>query len=253
MNTDTVTHEEETPLPARWRIVEGDCLAVIGTLPDGSIDAIITDPPYASGGRTREEKNRDVATKYQSGNTQRKYPAFSGDAHDQRSHLAWSMLWIDACLRVLKPGGYFMVFTDWRQLPLMSDAVQAGGVVWRGVVVWDKGRGARSPHKGYFRHQCEYVLWGSNGAMPVAGHDGPFEGCIQAHVLQSDKFHLTGKPTQLMCELVRPVPPGGIILDPFAGSGTTGVAAIMSGRRFIGVEREAAYVQIARERLEKIR
>jgi site-specific DNA-methyltransferase (adenine-specific) len=130
--------------------------------------------------------------------------------------------------------------------------VQIGGVVWRGVIAWDKGRGARAPRKGYFRHQCEYILWGSKDAVPLPQHDGPFDGCIHATVLQSDKFHLTGKPTQLMRELARPVTPGGIILDPFMGSGTTGVAAIMSGRRFIGIEQESAYVQIARERLESM-
>jgi site-specific DNA-methyltransferase (adenine-specific) len=70
--------------------------------------------------------------------------------------------------------------------------------------------------------------------------------------LQADKFHLTGKPVRLMAELVRPVVPGGIILDPFTGSGSTGVAAVMSGRRFIGVEREGVYIEIARARLEKL-
>jgi site-specific DNA-methyltransferase (adenine-specific) len=234
-------------------MVEGDCLTVLGTIPDDDIDAVITDPPYASGGFSRDKKNQRVEVKYQRSGTQRRYPTFHGDAHDQRSHLTWSVLWIEACLRVLKPGGYFMVFTDWRQLPLMSDAVQIGGVTWRGVIVWDKGRGARAPHKSYFRHQCEYILWGSKGTIPVLSHDGPFDGCIQAPVRLADKFHLTGKPTPLLRELARPVPPGGIILDPFAGSGTTGVAAILSGRRFIGIEREAAYVAIARERLRKIR
>jgi site-specific DNA-methyltransferase (adenine-specific) len=132
------------------------------------------------------------------------------------------------------------------------DAIQCGGIIWRGIVAWDKGRGARAPHKGYFKHQCEFVLWGTKGAIPQLRRDGPFDGCLHVPVLQSDKFHLTGKPTQLMSELVRPVPPGGIILDPFAGSGSTGVAAVMSGRRFIGIEREAAYVEIARTRLEKL-
>jgi site-specific DNA-methyltransferase (adenine-specific) len=242
--------EEETPLPATWRIVRGHCLAVLATLPEASIDAVITDPPYSSGGFSRDDKNREVAGKYQSSGAQRRYPAFSGDAHDQRSHFAWSALWIEACLRVLKPGGYFLVFSDWRQLPLMSDAVQAGGICWRGIVAWDKGRGARAPHRGYFRHQCEFVLWGSKGALPWLRHDGPFDGCVHASVRQADKFHLTGKPTALMRELARPVPPGGIVLDPFAGSGTTGVAAILSGRRFLGIEREAEYVRIATERLE---
>ena len=243
-------HEEERLLPASWRIVQGDCLTLVGTLPDGCIDAVIADPPYSSGGFSRGDKNRDVARKYQKSGTKRRYPAFSGDAHDQRSHLVWSLLWIEACLRVLKPGGYFLVFSDWRQLPLMSDALQAGGVSWRGIVVWDKGRGARAPRKAYFKHQCEYVLWGSKGAVPLPEHDGPFDGCIRATVLQADKFHLIGKSTALMRELARPVRPGGIILDPFAGSGSTGVAAIRSGRRFLGIEREAEYVRIARERLE---
>jgi site-specific DNA-methyltransferase (adenine-specific) len=246
-------HKDEMPLPATWRMVEGDCLTVIDTIPDNCIDAIITDPPYSSGGWTRDDKNRSVEAKYQASGTQRKYPTFSGDAHDQRSHLIWSVLWIKACLRVLKTGGYFMVFSDWRQLPLMSDAVQMSGVAWRGVIAWDKGRAARAPRKSFFRHQCEYILWGSKGALPLLQHDGPFDGCIKAPVLLADKFHLTGKPTPLMRELARPVPPGGLILDPFAGSGTTGVAAIQSGRRFIGIEQEAAYVQIARERLERAR
>ena len=65
-----------------------------------------------------------------------------------------------------------------------------------------------------------------------------------------DKHHMTGKPTALMRELVRPVLPGGVVLDPFAGSGTTGVAAVLSGRRFVGIEREAAYADISRNRLE---
>jgi site-specific DNA-methyltransferase (adenine-specific) len=133
----------------------------------------------------------------------------------------------------------------------MSDAVQIGGVTWRGLVAWDKGRCARAPRKGYFRHQCEYILWGTKGAVLKSTHDGPFDGCIQATVLQADKYHLTGKPTALMRELVRPVVPGGIVLDPFAGSGSTGVAAILSGRRFLGIEREAEYVRIAAERLER--
>jgi site-specific DNA-methyltransferase (adenine-specific) len=63
--------------------------------------------------------------------------------------------------------------------------------------------------------------------------------------------HWKGKPVEVMRELVRAVPPDGLILDPFAGSGSTGVAALLSGRRFIGIEREASYVAIATERLQE--
>lgn len=234
-----------------WALVHGECMPALLALPDDCVDAVITDPPYSSGGFTRDDKGRDPGEKYQQGGLQAKYPSFGGDSRDQRSYMAWCSLWIAECVRALKPGGYFLAFTDWRQLPVMTDAVQAGGIFWRGVVAWDKGRSARAPHKGYFRHQCEYVVWGTKGAAVQALHDGPFDGCISATVRQDDKHHMTGKPTALMAELVRPVVPGGIVLDPFAGSGTTGVAAVMHGRRFIGIEREAAYAEISRRRLHE--
>ncbi len=232
-----------------WQLIQGEALRALSTIADESVDAIITDPPYSSGGFSREDKGKSPSVKYLNSGNQLCYPTFTGDSRDQRSYLAWCSLWITECVRILKPGGYFMTFTDWRQLPIMTDAAQAGGVFWRGIVVWDKGPGARAPHKGYFRHQCEYVVWGTKGAAVKLEHDGPFNGCIQATVCLDDKHHLTGKPTALMRELVRPVLPGGMVLDPFAGSGTTGVAAVLSGRRFIGIEREVAYADISRKRL----
>jgi len=130
--------------------------------------------------------------------------------------------------------------------------VQSGGITWRGLIVWDKGAGARAPHKGYFKHQCEYIVWGSKGDIESSNPAGPFDGCYKYPVLQADKHHLTGKPTALMRELVRCAPEGGLILDPFAGSGSTGVAALLEGKRFIGIERETAYADIARDRLQAI-
>ncbi|MFZ4479688.1 MAG: DNA-methyltransferase [Rhodoferax sp.] len=229
---------------------QGECLRILQSLPDASVDAVITDPPYSSGGFSRDDKSKPVADKYQQHGTKRQYPDFQGDSRDQRSYLMWCSLWIEECVRVMKPGAYFLAFSDWRQLPTMTDAIQCGGIVWRGVITWDKGRGSRAPHTGYFRHQCEFVPWGSKGPAVIAKHGGPFEGCIQATVLQHDKHHMTGKPTPLMRELVRCVAPGGTVLDPFMGSGSTGVAAVMAGLSFIGIEREAAYVTIARERIE---
>ena len=233
------------------RLIHGEALQALQTLPPGSVDAVICDPPYSSGGFSRDDKNKSPDNKYTQHERRGRFPDFTGDNRDQRSYLAWCAMWVDACLRALKPGGYFLAFTDWRQLPVMTDAIQCGGVFWRGIVVWDKGGGARAPHKGYFKHQCEYIAWGTKGAARILEHDGPFPGCINATVLQSDKFHMTGKPTALMRELVRCVEPGGVVLDPFAGSGSTGVACLQTGRRFIGIEREAAYIEIARSRLQE--
>lgn len=144
------------------------------------------------------------------------------------------------------------MFSDWRQLPLASDALQFGDYIWRGTIAWDKGGGARAPHKGYFRHQCEYILWGTKHNCSKAEHAGPFPGCYHFSVLQKDKFHLTGKPTALMERLVEIVPKGAVILDPFAGSGTLAVAAKNKGRNFIIIEQTEEYIKIANERLKKL-
>jgi len=194
---------------ATWEIHHGEALQWLRSLPDDSVDAVITDPPYSSGGFSDVDKAKPPAEKYQSGGTLRQYPPFRGDNLDQRSYMSWCCLWMEECCRILKKGGYFLAFTDWRQLPVTTDSVQVGGIFWRGIVVWDKGEGARAPHKGYFRHQCEYVVWGSKGGVCVGHPDGPFAGCIKEVVLQRDKHHLIGKPTALMRELVRCCPRGG--------------------------------------------
>jgi len=77
-------------------------------------------------------------------------------------------------------------------------------------------------------------------------------GLIREAVRQSDKHHITGKPTAVMQHLVRICPPGGTVLDPFAGSGTTGVAALLEGRSFVGIEITDEYTCVARERLEAL-
>lgn len=151
--------------------------------------------------------------------------------------------------RHCKESAYCLSFIDWRQLPLMTDIFQSAGFVWKGLIAWNKGRAARSPHKGYFRHQAEYVVWGTNGKVPRLTDRGPFDGVFSIPVVQSDKHHITGKPTPLMQELVRCAPAGGLILDPFAGSGTTGVAAIAEGRRAILIEQSEEYCEIAARRL----
>ncbi len=235
------------------RLIHGDALQILQTIPSGSVDAVITDPPYSSGGATIAERTRDPIAKYQQTGTKIVRPSFPGDNKDARSWMHWCVLWVTECHRILKPGGYFLMFTDWRQLPLATDALQYGNIAWRGIVAWDKTGASRAPHKGYFRHQCEYVVWGTKAACKKATHAGPFDGCYRFPVLQRDKFHLTGKPTPLMERLVSIVPPGAIIVDPFSGSGTTAVAAMNTGRHFIGIETELVNCEIGWQRLGQAR
>lgn len=233
------------------RIIYGDCLDLLKQLPNDSIDAVITDPPYCSGGQTAGSRAQAPSKKYeQSDNKLVHRPDFAGDTMDQRSWLHWCVMWINECHRVLKPNGYFLMFSDWRQLPTATDAVQIGEIIWRGIVAWDKGGGARAPHKGYFRHQCEYIVWGTKGACKKRLDAGPFPGCMQFTIKQKDKFHLTGKPTPLMEELVQVAPEQGVILDPFCGSGTTCVAAKKHNRSFIGFEKTETYYNVAINRLK---
>jgi site-specific DNA-methyltransferase (adenine-specific) len=226
-------------------LYHGDALAVLREVPDASVDAVITDPPYSSGGLMRGD--RAVAgghRKYQ-GDAVNLLPEFGGDSRDQRSYAYWCALWLAECRRVTKPSGLLMTFTDWRQLPATTDAVQSGGWVWRGIVPWYKPN--TRPQSGRFTAQCEYVVWGSNGAMPVDRSRGTFPGFYQ-YQPERDKEHVTQKPLGLMRDMVAIVPAGGTVLDPFAGSGTTGVACIQAGRRFIGVEMTEHYAGVAAER-----
>lgn len=233
-------------------LIRGDALASLQAMPSASVDAVITDPPYSSGGFTRGDRVLEAtAAKYVQGGTFTERPDFAGDNRDQRSWVAWCSLWMLEALRVCKPGGYVFVFTDWRQLPSTTDALQAGGWVWRGLAAWDKGEAARAPHKGYLRHQCEYVVWGSAGSLAAATHAGPYPGCYRVPVRQADKHHMTGKPTDLMVKLCEVVPPGGVILDPFMGSGTTGVAAKRTGRGFVGMELVAPIFDVAKRRIDE--
>jgi site-specific DNA-methyltransferase (adenine-specific) len=154
-------------------------------------------------------------------------------------------------MRIVKPGGYLLMFTDWRQLPMATDVFQASGAVWRGIITWNKGPTARAPHTGYARHQCEYVVWGSVGSLEPADGRGPFPGSYTIPVDPREKEHLAGKPVELMRKLSRMIPPDGVILDPFAGSSSTGVGALLEGRRYLGIEREVAYIEVSRPRLER--
>lgn len=241
-----IMHANQT---SHHTLLQGDCLQILPTLDADSVDAIIADPPYSSGGFTRGDRtNQPTNAKYTQHGTQTIRPEFAGDNRDQRSWITWTAIWLTMALRVAKPGAYLLMFTDWRQLPAATDAFQAGGWVWRGIVVWDKTEAARPPNTAYFRHQAEYILWGTKGSTNPAA-TGPWDGVIRLPVTQADKHHVTGKPTDLLRRLVQVCPPGGTILDPFMGSGTTGVAARMEGRRFIGIEIEPAYSDIAQRRI----
>jgi site-specific DNA-methyltransferase (adenine-specific) len=234
----------------------GDCLEILPTLADKSVDAVITDPPYSSGGAFRGDRMVSDYVKY-SGftydtdgkrtGTVDSYPEFTGDNRDQHGYLYWCALWISQCRRILKPGGLFFMFTDWRQLPTTTDAIQAGGLIWRGIVVWDKGVGR--PVKGRFRNHIEYVCWASNGPMSEVNDVYPSSVIRVSPPTHTTRLHRTEKPVELMNELLTLTKPNGTVLDPFAGSGTTLIAALQTGRKAVGFELNKEYFEIAQRRI----
>lgn len=230
----------------------GDALTILPTLPTASVDALITDPPYNSGGRTPAEKRSQSARgKYVNSDAMHELGDFAGDNRDQRGYRYWLTLLLCHGLRATRPGGSCLVFTDWAQLPVTSDAMQAAGWVWRGIVPWHKT--IARPQKNGFKRSCEYVLWGSHGEP--FHHSPPIylPGLLQgAQPRGNTRQHITQKPLDVMRELVRIAPEGGTVLDPCAGSGTTGAAALTEGRNFVGIEVTRHYADIARQRLTTV-
>ena len=129
----------------------------------------------------------------------------------------------------------------------MTLALQWAGWTWRGVAVWDKV--ASRPQKGRFRQQSEYIVWGSNGKMPLERNVGCLPGVFR-YPNPQNRIHVTEKPLQLMRDVVQICEPGGRILDPFAGAGTTVLAAVQEGYETVGIEMSDAYFQRSTERLK---
>lgn len=229
-----------------WTLTHGDCLDPVtglASLADRSVDHVISDPPYEAEAHTkgRRRKNGD-------GSVTEAPLDFAPITEDVRSNVARHMA------RITRR--WIVVFCQMEAAHLWSDALQAGGVEYVRTGVWTKPDGQPQltgdrPGVGYetivIAHPPGRKRWNGGGRTAVWTYNkSDVSGC--AHV------HTTQKPIALMTALVRDFTDHGeTILDPFAGSGTTGVAAIQNGRRFIGWERDERYHAVASKRLGEAR
>lgn len=229
-------------------IYHGDCFDVLPVL--SGIDAVVTDPPYSSGGAFRGDRMATTLQKYvqSDADVQRTGFSFSGDNRDQRSFLAWCSLWMNAARQTTPPGATIACFIDWRQLPTMTDAVQSGGWVWRGIGSWSKKFGR--VRNGGFSSACEFLVWGTNGPLVENNRYpcGVFEASSPSTLARQ---HITEKPEAVVEWAMANVPLRSMVLDPFMGSGTTLAVAKASNRRAIGIEIEERYCEIAAKRLSQ--
>lgn len=226
-------------------IYHGEALDVLHRLPDASVDLVLTDPPYSSGGMVRGDRMAKPSEKYHQDSSRYE---FTGDNRDQHAFAYWTALWIGECRRLARETEVVAIFTDWRQLTATIDAIQAGGLIYRGVVVWDKTARARG-YPGRFAAQSEFVVWGTNGPRGDQ-YDYALRGVFPHPVpVNDERVHMTQKPISLLRDLISISPDAGVVLDPFMGSGTTLRAAKDLGRRAIGVEIEERYCELAARRM----
>lgn len=221
-------------------IWHGDCLQVITAMPDASVHTVVMDPPYSSGTRREAAKTLRAKTMVRS---ERVW--FGTDSLTTQG-FTWLMRELAVeCRRVLLDGGHLFSFIDWRMLPALSAAIESTDLRPMSLIVWDKGHFGMGAH---FRNQHELILHFAKGDPgPAMRHD-------VANVLRQspvrDGVHPTEKPVALLWQLITTVtPPGGLVLDPFMGTGSTLVAALEADCRAVGIEREENYCRLAQVRI----
>lgn len=212
-------------------IIHGDSLTVLRQMEPESVDAIITDPPYGIDYHARWTK---------------------AIVQNDKSPFIW---WLYDAFRVLKSGesgrGSLVCFTRWDVEQTFIDAMKLAGIKVRSEVIWNKVLHGAGDCKTQFAPMHENIVFAIKGKYAFPGHRPNDLITVQKQNV-SRTTHPTEKPVALMASLITSVTkPGDLILDPFAGSGSTLVAAKKTGRRYIGVELDGQYFETARRRVEE--
>jgi modification methylase len=242
------------------RIIQSDCVAAMNALPPASIDMIFADPPYnlqLGGDLFRPEGSRVDAVD----DDWDKFSSFA--AYDE-----FTRAWLAAARRVLKPDGTIWVIGSYHNIFRVGAAVQDLGfwvlndIVWRKTNPMPNFRGTR------FTNAHETLIWASRSedsrytfnyrTMKALNEDLQMRSdwvisiCAGQERIRDGghKAHPTQKPEALLYRvLLACTKPGDVVLDPFFGTGTTGAVAKRLGRRWIGIERENRYVDVAKARI----
>lgn len=211
----------------------GDCREILPTL--GTFDAVVADPPYSSGGFQEAGKSGGSLTG-------RHRERGQSIALDNLSTRGYQRL-LREVLSPLSGCDEAYLFTDWRMWVYTTDALEDAGFRVRNMLVWDKCQmGMGMP----WRNQHELVAFGKR--TPAKIMDGKL-GNVLRFKRSGNKNHPTEKPTDLMSCLIGNSPAESII-DPFMGSGSTGVSAIELGRSFTGIEADLDHFETAYKRIE---
>ena len=239
---------------ARWCVVEADCLDVLPTLPERSVDVLATDPPYSA----RVHAN---ATQHARGEPMRDGNGkLSSAALSRRMELGFEHLTARTRRAVAREAArvvkrWTMAFSDEDSMHLWRRSFEASGLQPIRSMFWIR-RGGAPQFTGdrpavaveaiTLVHPKGRKSW--NGGGKAGLYDFPIVANRSGH--RDDRIHTTQKPIELMLALLEDfTEPDEVVLDCFAGSGTTGAAALRLGRRAILIERDPTYAQLCRERL----
>jgi site-specific DNA-methyltransferase (adenine-specific) len=205
-------------------IVHGDCLEALPTLPAKSINFVLTDPPYLVNYKSRD--GREVPN---DDNNRWLKPAFA------------------EIYRVLESDSFCVSFYGWNQIHRFIDAWRTAGFRAVGHLVFTKSYSSSTRFLQY-QHECAYLLAKGNPSPPLQ----PISDVLPFKYT-GNKLHPTQKPLSILTPLISAFSvPGGTVLDPFAGSGSTLVAARKCGRNYLGIELDAKYHVIASQRLDAL-
>lgn len=210
------------------RLMHGDCLERMKEIPDGSVDLVLTDPPY--GMSFQSHRRKDLYSKI-----------------DNDDDLDWLGRFFDECNRVLKNDTAIYAFCSWHNVDVFKREFEKRFKL-KNILVWVKNNHGSGDLKGSYAPRHEFILYGHKGRRIL-------EEKRYDDVLFFDKtgnhHHPTEKPVDLLELLVKNSSlEGEAVLDPFMGSGSTGVACVNTGRDFIGIELDDGYFEIARKRIE---
>ena len=213
----------------KFELWHGDCLELMKDIPDGSVDLVLTDPPYGIDFQSNFRKN--------------KFNKIENDS-------AVNAYFLDECKRVLKDTGAFYCFTRWDVYPSWIEQISKRFKVKNCIVWFKRGGGLGDLKKGYiYNHEFIIYCAEKNHRLNGKRRNDVFEFAKDA---PSTYVHPTQKPISLLKEIIeRSSNEGGVVLDCFMGSGSTGVACVNTNRRFIGIELDDGYFEIAKKRIEE--
>lgn len=208
-------------------LMHGDCLEKMAEIPDGSVDMILTDPPYGMAFQSNYRKERYAAI------------------HNDRD-LGWLDDFTEQAYRVAKNDSAHYIFCSFHNIDKFKQALEKKFKI-KNILVWEKNNTSMGDLKGDFAPKIEFIIFLHKGRRLINGKRDPN---IFKYARTGNVNHPTEKPVDLCEYLITKFSNlGGTIFDPFMGSGTTGVAAGNLGRSFIGIELDAKYFGIAAGRI----